>query len=60
MVLKIKITVISIRSNYLTEFLRNIESFQHANVFGTLIKEKRFFHNIIYIILTFEVDYKQN
>jgi hypothetical protein len=35
------------------------ESFQHANVFGASKPRKRFFLNIIYIILTFEVNYKQ-
>lgn len=59
MVLKIKIGHNFISSNYLTEILQNIESFQHANVFGDVVKRKRFFHRRIYIILTLKVNYKQ-
>jgi hypothetical protein len=55
---KIKVALIFINSNYLTEFLWNGESFQHENVCGGLQMRKRFFGKFIYIILTFEVDYK--
>jgi hypothetical protein len=59
MVSKIKIGHNFISSNYPTDFLQNIESFQHANVFGTPILRKRFFGRRIYIILTLKVNYKQ-
>ena len=36
-----------------------MESFQHANVFGCVARGKPFFRKLIYIILTFEVNYKQ-
>jgi len=55
---KINLNLIFINSNYLTEILRNGESFQHENVCGCLQIRKRFFGKLIYIILTFEVDYK--
>ena len=57
--LEIKIDHNFISNNYLTEILQNIESFQHANVFGSVILRKRFFSSIIYIILTLKVNYKQ-
>jgi len=59
MILEIKIGHNFISNNYLTGILQNIESFQHANVFGDPIKRKRFFHRRIYIILTLKVNYKQ-
>jgi len=59
MISKIKIDHNFISNNYLTEILQNIESFQHANVFGLFVLRKRFFDNGIYIILTLKVNYKQ-
>lgn len=59
MISKIKIVDNFISNNYLTEILQNIESFQHANVFGLFVLRKRFFGNGIYIILTLKVNYKQ-
>jgi len=58
-VLQIKVNLLFINSNYLTEIVQNTESFQHDNVFATLPERKRFFMKFICIILTFEVDYKQ-
>ena len=59
MISKIKIVDNFISNNYLTEILQNIESFQHANVFGLFVLRKRFFGSGIYIILTLKVNYKQ-
>lgn len=57
--MQIKINLFFINNNYPTVFLLITESFQHDNVFATLKKRKRFFAVIIYINLTFEVNYKQ-
>jgi hypothetical protein len=53
--LKIKIDFIFIIDNFRVKIIHFRESFQHENVFATLLTTVRFLLSIIYLNLTFEV-----